>query len=45
MPNYYITVLFRQFTKTLNQFFHLSSGNENLETCIPVWFKKLNKQK
>ena len=29
-------VSFRKFTKTLNQFFDLSSGNENLETCTQV---------
>ena len=45
MPKYCITVLFQQFSKTLNQFFYLSSGNENLETCIPVWFENLKEQK
>ena len=38
MLKYYITVSLRQFTKTLNQFLDLSSANENLEICIPVWF-------
>ena len=39
MLKYYITVLFRQFTKTLNQYFYLSNANENMETCIPLWFE------
>ena len=49
MLKHYITVSFRQFTKTLNQFFHSPSANENLQTlytgCIQVWFgllKELN---
>ena len=41
MPKYYITVLFRQFRKTVNQFFYLSSVNEKLETCMPVWSEQL----
>ena len=36
MLKYYITVSLRQFTKTSNQFFYLSSANENLEICMPV---------
>ena len=39
MLKYYITILLQQFMKTLNQFFYLSSGKENLETCISVWFE------
>ena len=42
MLKYYITILLRQFTKTLNQFLHLSRENENLEMCLPVLFKQLN---
>ena len=33
MLKHYITVLLRQFTK--------SSANENVETCVPVWFEQL----
>ena len=36
MLKYYITVPLRQFTKTSNKFFYLSSANENLEICMPV---------
>ena len=45
MLKYYITVSFRQFTKTLNQFFYLSSANKNEETCTHVWFEQLKKLK
>ena len=45
MLNYYITVLLRQFTKTLNQFFYLSSANKDLETYVPVWFEQFKEQK
>ena len=31
--------------ETLNQFFYLSSENENLETCVQVWFEKLKESK
>ena len=36
---YYIKVSFRQFKKTLNQFFQPPSANESLETCITclIW--------
>ena len=33
---YFVTVPFRQFTKTLYQFIDLSRGKENLEICMPV---------
>ena len=36
MLKYYITALFRQFSKTLYHFFYLSSANKYLETCMPV---------
>ena len=39
MLKYYTTVSFRQFTKSLNHFFYLASANENLGTCIQVWFE------
>ena len=42
MLKYYITVSFWQFTKTSNQFFYLSTANENLEICMSVWFVQLN---
>ena len=42
---YYITILLQQFTKTLNQFLHLSRENENLEICMPVLFEQLNESK
>ena len=41
MLKYFVTISFRQFTKTLNQFFYLSNANENLDTCIQVWFEQL----
>ena len=41
MLKYYITVSFRQFMKTLNQFSYLSSPNENLETCMQARFAKM----
>ena len=34
MLKYYIKYLFRQFTKTLNQFFYWSSANKNLQTYL-----------
>ena len=34
MLKYYITVSFRQFTKTLNQSFYLSSENEKFGVCL-----------
>ena len=43
MRKYYITVLFRQFTKTSNQLFYISGANENKETCMPPWFEQLEK--
>ena len=45
MLKYYITVSYRQFTKTLNIFFYLSSANENLETYVKVWFEQLKESK
>ena len=42
MLKYYITVSLRHFTKTSNQFFYLSSANENSEICMRVWFVQLN---
>ena len=45
MLKYYITVSFRQFTKTINQFFYLSRANKNLEICMPVLFVQLNESK
>ena len=44
MLKYYITILFWQFTKTLNQFYSLSWANKNSEICMPVWFEQLNQQ-
>ena len=34
IAQHYITVSFRQLTKTLNQFFYFSSAKGNLQTCI-----------
>ena len=45
MLKYYITVLFLQFTKTLIQFFCLSSGHKNFETCMQVWLEWLKELK
>ena len=39
-----LTVWFRQFKKTLTQFFYLSRVNENLEICVPLWFAELNEE-
>ena len=36
MLKYYIAISFRQFTKTLSQFFYLSRTNENLEIFMSV---------
>ena len=44
MLKYYITVSFRQFPKTLNQFY-VPSANKNLETGILVWFEQLKEIK
>ena len=44
MLKYYITFLFRQFTKTLNRFFHLRR-QKNLETCMPVRFEQFKELK
>ena len=41
----FITFLFQQFTKTLNRIFYLKRTNENLETCLPVWFEQLKELK
>ena len=45
MLKYYITVWFRQFVKTLNQFFYLHSAKENVESCIQVSFEQLKELK
>ena len=45
MVKYYITILLRQFTKTLDQFLNFSTANENLEICLLVLFEKLNESK
>ena len=42
MLKYYIKNSLRKFTKTSNQFFHLSRANKILEICMPVWFVQLN---
>ena len=42
MVKNYITISFQQFTKTSNQDFCLARPNENLKTCMPVWFENLN---
>ena len=36
MEKYNITVLFRQFTKTLNQFLFLSRGNKHFEIRMSI---------
>ena len=41
MLKYYIIVSFRPFTKTLNQFFYLSSAKESLETYMQVRFEAI----
>ena len=45
MLKYYITILLRQFTKTLNQFLNLSRINKNWETCMSFLFQQLNESK
>ena len=45
MQKYYITVSLRQLTRILNQFFYLSSANENLETYVQVWLEQLKELK
>ena len=40
MLNCCIAILFKQFTKTLNQFFYLSGAKKNLEDHIPVRFEQ-----
>ena len=45
MLKYYIAVLFRQFTTTLNQLFNLNRANQNSETFMPASFEHLNKSK
>ena len=45
MLQYYIRFLFRQFAKTLNEFFYLSTANGNFETYMPVWFEQLKELK
>ena len=45
MLKYCMTILPQQFLKTLNQLFYLSRVNENLETCMPIWFECLNQSK
>ena len=45
----YSKILHHRFIPTiyqfLNQFFYLSSANENLEICVSVWFAQLKEQK
>ena len=43
MLKYYITILLRQFTETINK--DLSRANENVEICMPVLFELLNESK
>ena len=38
MLKYYIPVLLRHFTKTLNQFLNLPRANENLEIDMPFYW-------
>ena len=45
MLKYYITVLLRQFKKSLNYFLNLPRANVNLEIRIPVSFEQLNESK
>ena len=45
MLKYYITVSRQQFSKTSNQLFYLSTANENLETCMQVWFEQFKELK
>ena len=40
MLKYYITILLRKFTKTLNQSLNLTRANKNLEICMPVLFEQ-----
>ena len=40
MLKYYITILLRQFPKTLDQFLDLPRGNENFEIYMPVLIVK-----
>ena len=40
-----MTVLSRQFTKTLCQFFYSSTPNKNLQTCTPALFEQLEESK
>ena len=42
---HYITILLRQFKKTLNRFLNLSRGNKNLEICLSVLLEYLHKSK
>ena len=42
---FYITILLRQFTKTLNQFLNWSMANENLKICMPILFEQLKESK
>ena len=42
---YYITVSRQQFAKTSSQLFYLSTANENLETCMQVWFEQFKELK
>ena len=46
MLKYYITILHRQFTKTLNQFSKLSrEKKKKMEIRMPVLFELLNESK
>ena len=40
-----MTVLSRQFTKTLCQFFYSSTPNKNVQTCTPALFEQLKESK
>ena len=45
MQEYYITLSFRQFTKTLSQFFDLPRASKNLNICMLVCFVQMNESK
>ena len=45
MLKYRITILLRQFTKSLNQFLMLSRASGDLEICMPILFEQLNESK
>ena len=45
MLKYYITILLRQFTKTLHKCLNLSRVNENFEICMSVSFEEFDESK